>query len=336
MSRLSTNILSFRIAVGAEAGADIDTILRDADLPKSVMHGDPEFVDLAAERRVWRAMVAATGREDIGLLCGLRLPTQAMGVLGYVMANAPTLRVAVDKNCAYQRIMGDSMGMVAERGAKQTKLWLDQWTQWHDPLRYTVDCFMAAMVSWPASNVAGPVAPRQVGFHFARPDDIGTYERVFAPAEIRFGTEVSFQIYDNKVLDQPIIGANRALFQSFEEKVQRVVGQLESLDSWTDRVRKTIAEHLKGSSPTLEVVASTLAVSVRTLQLRLNDEGTSFSEILNETKFDLAKEFLISGDVRNEEIAYLLGYSEGSAFTRSFKKWTGSTPSQFRASRLMS
>lgn len=253
-----------------------------------------------------------------------------MGILGYAMANAPTLRVAIEKNCAYQRVMGDSMGMVAERGTKQTKLWLEQWTEWYEPLRYTVDCFMAAMVSWSSSNVAGPVRPRQVGFHYARPRDIGTHLSTFAPADVRFETKVSFQIYDNDVLDQPIIGANRVLFQSFEEMVQRVVGQLDGLDTWADRVRKTIAEHLKGSSPTLEAVASKLAVSVRTLQARLNDEGTSFSAILSEAKSDLAKEFLKSGEVRNAEIAYLLGYSEESAFVRSFKKWTGHTPTQFR------
>ncbi len=330
MSRLSSSILAFRVAIAAQEGGDVTSILRAAGAPPGAMEGNPPYVDLATERRAWNAMIEATGREDIGLVCGRRLPTQAMGILGYVMANAPTLRVAVEKSCTYQRVMGDSMGMVAERGTKQTKLWLDQWTEWHDPLRHTVDCFMAAIVSWSASNVAGPVAPRQVGFHYDQPSDTSAHENLFAPAVVKFGTDVSFQIFDNEILDQPIIGANRSLFRSFEEKVQRVVGQLDSLDTWADRVRQTIAEHLKGTSPTLEAVSSTLAVSVRTLQLRLCDEGTSFSQILTETKSDLAKEFLKSGDVRNEEIAYLLGYSEQSAFARSFKKWTGHTPTQFR------
>lgn len=159
MSRLSTNILSFRIAIAAELGADIDAILRRADLPASVMHGDPEFVDLPTERRVWQALVETTGREDIGLLCGLRFPTQAMGVLGYVMANAPSLGVALDKTCKYAHLMGDSMGWRYRRGPVQTRLWIEQWSEWHDALRYTVDCMMTSVQTWASANAPGRVFP---------------------------------------------------------------------------------------------------------------------------------------------------------------------------------
>ena len=332
MSRLSTNILSFRIAVGAQMGADIDAVLRAADVPKSVMHGEPEFVDLATERRVWRALVAATGREDIGLLCGLRFPTQAMGVLGYVMANAPDLWVALDKTCRYARLMGDSMGWRYNRGTDQTKIWIDQWSEWHDPLRYTVDCMMTSVHTWASANAPNPVFPREVGFHYSRPDDPSAHFEAFGPVDVSFGSDVSYLVFDNTQLDQPVIGANRDLFRTFEEGVERAVGRLDNWDTWAERTRKIVADQLKGAAPTIDVIATHLAVSVRTLQLRLSDEGTSFSEVLNATKSDLAKEFLKSGDVRNDEIAYLLGFSEESAFSRSFKRWTGATPSQFKAS----
>ena len=332
MSRLSTNILSFRIAIGAQVGADIDAVLRDADVPKSVMHGDPEFVDLATERRVWRALVAATGREDIGLLCGLRFPTQAMGVLGYVMANAPDLWIVLDKTCRYARLMGDSMGWTYDRGTSHTKVWIDQWSDWHDPLRYTVDCMMTSVHTWATANAPKPVFPTEVGFHYHRPESTSAHIEAFAPVDVKFGTDVSYLIFDNAQFDQPVIGANRDLFQAFEDRVERAVGRLDNWDTWTERTRKSVAGQLKGATPTIDVVATHLAVSVRTLQLRLSEEGTSFSKVLSDTKSDLAKEFLKSGDVRNDEIAYLLGFSEESAFARSFKRWTGNTPSQFKAS----
>lgn len=331
MPRVSTGILAFRVAIAAQEGGDVATILRAADVPPGVMESNPPYVDLETERRVWIAMVEVTGRDDIGLVCGLRFPTQAMGVLGYAMANAPTLRVAVEKCCDYQRIMGDSMGMVCERGPTKTKIWIEQWTEWHEPLRHTVDCFMAAIMSWSSANTPAPAKPRSVAFHYERPADPAPHERVFAPAPVSFGAATSHQIYDNEVLDQPVIGANRETFYAFEEKVRRLAVRVDAAATWSDRVRQRILATLKGSTPTLDSVASELAVSPRSLQQRLAEESTSFSEILNEARTDLAKEFLKEGDIRNEEIAYLLGYSEESVFSRSFKKWTGRTPTQYRA-----
>ena len=78
-------------------------------------------------------------------------------------------------------------------------------------------------------------------------------------------------------------------------------------------------------------MAAELAVSVRKLQQKLSDEDTSYSGVLTDARRDLAEEFLKAGEVGNDEIAYLLGYSEVSAFSRSFKRWTGQTPSEFRA-----
>ena len=332
MHRLSSSILAFRIAIAAEEGGEIGAILDAAGVPHDLMNGNPPYVDLAIERRVWRAIVEATGREDIGLVCGNRFPTQAMGMLGYVCANAPSLHIAFEKSCQYARIMGDSMGSLVERGPTETRVWIEQWTEWRDPLRYTVDCFMTAMVAWATANAPRPVRPKEVGFHYARPKDTTAHEKAFPTASVHFDTNVSYQIYDNACLDQPIIGANSALFRDFEERVQRVMTQIHNAAPWSERVRHCVVEGLKGSTPTLDAIASELAVSTRTLQLRLSVEGTSFSEILSTSRADLAKEFLKTTDVRNDEIAYLLGYSEESVFSRSFKKWTGRTPTEFRSS----
>ncbi len=188
------------------------------------------------------------------------------------------------------------------------------------------------MVSWATANAPRPVKPKEVGFHYARPSDTTAHERAFPTASVHFETDFSYQIYDNSCLDQPIIGANSELFRDFEDRVQRVMTHIRNSAPWSERVRRCVVESLKGATPTLDAVASELAVSTRTLQLRLNAEGTSFSEILSASRADLAKEFLKTTDVRNDEIAYLLGYSEESVFSRSFKKWTGRTPTEFRSS----
>ncbi|MGH1415613.1 MAG: AraC family transcriptional regulator ligand-binding domain-containing protein [Pelagimonas sp.] len=331
MARLSSNILAFRIAIAAQEGADIDGILNASGVPSGLMRGEPPYVDLQTERRVWNVIVEATGRDDIGLVCGQRFPTQANGMLGYVMANAPTIRVAVEKCCSYQRVLGDSMGMVCERGPTTTRISIAQWSPWHDTLRYTVDTFMAAILSWTSANAPAPVCPLRVGFRYERPDDVSPYEALFAPAPVAFGADDSYQIYENSALDQPVIGASQGVFAVFEDKVQRLLSDLERGDTWAFRVRQRILEALKGEAPSVERIAAELAVSVRKLQQRLSEESTSYSNLLTDARRDLAEEFLKAGEVGNDEIAYLLGYSEVSVFSRSFKKWTGQTPSEFRA-----
>ncbi|MCK8464172.1 AraC family transcriptional regulator [Aliiroseovarius sp. S1339] len=331
MARLSSNIVAFRIAIAAQEGADIDGILSASGAPPGLMRGEPPYVDLQTERNVWDAIVEATGRDDIGLVCGQRFPTQANGMLGYVMANAPTIRVAVEKCCTYQRVLGDSMGMVCERGPDTTRISIEQWSPWHDTLRYTVDTFMAAILSWTNANAPAPVCPLRVGFRYERPGDVSSYESIFAPAPVTFGADDSYQIYENSTLDQPVIGASQGVFAVFEDKVQRLLGDLELGDTWAFRVRQRILDALKGEAPSVERIASELAVSVRKLQQRLSDECTSYSNLLTDARRDLAEEYLKAGEVGNDEIAYLLGYSEVSVFSRSFKKWTGQTPSEFRA-----
>ena len=223
------------------------------------------------------------------------------------------------------------MGSVVDDGPTHSRVWIEQWTDWRDELRYTVDCFMTAILSWSSANAPAPVTPKEVGFHYDRPANIDAHQAAFPSAVLKFETDVSYQIYDNACLDQPVLGANSDLFREFEDKVRRVIARVGNSDTWTEKVRHRVVKGLKGSSPTLEEIASELAVSMRTLQLRLSEEGTSYSEILSFARADLAKEFLKHGDVRNDEIAYLLGYSEESVFSRSFKKWTGRTPTEFRA-----
>lgn len=334
MVQLQTDIIRYRIGVAAQEGASLADILNSAKAPPHLMEGQPPYVDETVERRVWQAIVFHTGREDIGLVCGNRFPTQVISMLGYVMANAPTIRVAIERCCAYQRIIGDSMGMAIEKGSKTSTIRLDQWSDWHDTLRYTVDMMMAAIPSWASANAPEPIRPLRVGFSYERPADTKPYEAMFSPAPVSFGTPESFQIYENAMLDQPVIGANAEMFKYFEDKSKNLLNDYEGRNTYSFKTKQRIVSALHGITPGIEGVASELAVSVRKLQAELTAEGTSFSTLLNEVRRDLAIQYLTENEVSKAEIAYLLGYSEVSVFSRSFKKWTGMTPSDYE-SRIM-
>jgi AraC-like DNA-binding protein len=101
-------------------------------------------------------------------------------------------------------------------------------------------------------------------------------------------------------------------------------------ESLSDRVRQILMQEVPGGNPSLEWVASRLALSPRTLQRRLRDEGTTHVALLDDLRRDLAIGYLKEKRVPIGEIAFLLGFSEPSAFHRAFRRWTGSTPGEVR------
>jgi len=102
----------------------------------------------------------------------------------------------------------------------------------------------------------------------------------------------------------------------------------------TDAVRRCLAGDLCNGQPTLQQIAPRLHMSPRTLHRRLDDEGTSFRHVLTEVRRELAARHLTERRLGVSEIAFLLGFSEPSAFHRAFKRWTGHAPLAFRESAL--
>jgi AraC-like DNA-binding protein len=104
-------------------------------------------------------------------------------------------------------------------------------------------------------------------------------------------------------------------------------------DSLTRQVRGLLTEALKAGDPRLETLSQRLGLSARTLQRRLREEGTSHQDLLDEVRSELSRRYLLEPELAICEVAYLLGFSEPSAFHRAFRRWTGVTPKAFRMSR---
>jgi len=130
---------------------------------------------------------------------------------------------------------------------------------------------------------------------------------------------------------RPFLMANDAMWAIFEPDLRRRLSEIEQGDTYADRVKAALLELLPAGNASKDAVAQCLAVSARTLQRRLQDEGTSFQAILNSTRESLARHYLTDGSLSTAEIAFLLGYDESTSFYRAFHSWTGQTPDQVRA-----
>lgn len=234
MSQIITDLLRYRISIATQEGIVPADILSLAGVDPQLMSSEQEYYDRADELKIWEAIVALTEREDIGLVCGQQFPTQVISVIGYVMVNSPTLGVAIQKVCDYQKLLGDSMGMRLELGENTATLHIDLWDEWFDALRYTVDMMISVASSWTANNTLGSVRALSVGFHYQRPQNTKPYLDLFAPAPVLFGCESSHLVFSADAMDTPILGANTAMFIAFEEKVKQVIADFEGQNTYID------------------------------------------------------------------------------------------------------
>jgi AraC-like DNA-binding protein len=127
-----------------------------------------------------------------------------------------------------------------------------------------------------------------------------------------------------------MLSADPSLLEVFEGDARRRLEQLESHGAVSGRVQAIVAARLKGEVPSLATVASELAMSERSVQRSLTEEFTSYREIVDAVRKDLALSHLSQPGRSATDVAFLLGFSEPSAFTRAFRRWTGSSPSQFK------
>ncbi|MEM8580352.1 MAG: helix-turn-helix domain-containing protein [Pseudomonadota bacterium] len=151
--------------------------------------------------------------------------------------------------------------------------------------------------------------------------DLFGVEPAFGPPTLRYS------VADMRI---PFISQNDALWAATEEDLQARSLIVSGDSPMTHRVRASILEALATAEPTIAHAAARLNTSKSTLQRRLRDERTTFQELLDATRNELALRYLKSSAFNNQQIAHLLGYRDTSAFQRAFRKWTGKTPQELR------
>ena len=133
---------------------------------------------------------------------------------------------------------------------------------------------------------------------------------------------------------RPFLTSNELLWSAFEPELRQRLADLEAPATTGARVRAALLEGLPSGLVSMEAIGRKLALSKRTLQRRVEAEGTSFQQILNETREALARHYLQKTELPAAEIAFLLGFDEPNSFYRAFRSWTGSTPDKVRQAPL--
>lgn len=329
---VSASLLSQMFLYLNSLDVDVDAFLRSLEVDPAVAKSPDEYIPVETYLLIEDEAARCTGDPYFGLHMGEFAEAGSWSILGYMMMNCKTLGEAFEKATRYSRIIGNQIQARAE--LFDNKIKVIAFTPPHAPpmARYCYESTISSSVRMMRSLTGVQINPLEVTFTAPAPDSTEEYERIFCCPVLFDRPENSYTL-DLSVIFTPILLPNPDLLRYFENYAKNVIAEMDRKDEYTRRVTEIILAHLDDENLSIDSVARELAVSVRTLQNRLEAEGVVFSELVKEIRQRLAKRYLRE-NYSVEQITYLLGFSEPSVFRKAFKKWAGVTPREYRQAAL--
>lgn len=282
-----------------------------------------------AMTRLWQRAVALSGNPAIGLNMAQVVRPASFHVVGYALMSSRNLRDGFTRLVRYQRIIGEGADLNFLPQPDGYALTLAIHGDRLPPARQSAEASLAYCLAFCRWMTSKPMRPREIRFQGPPPEDLVPYQQVFQ-APLKFNAEHYGLIFDRADLEAPLPSANEALAQLHDRFAGEYLARF-SGTRVTHQARQVLCRLLPQGEPRREVVAQALHLSQRTLQRRLQEEGTSYQQLLDDTRRELAEQYLAQVSLTLLEIAYLLGFADPSNFFRAFRRWFGETPGEYRA-----
>jgi AraC-like DNA-binding protein len=313
-------------------GLDVDILVEAAGLSVEAVRNPETRVDVERALALIRAAIEASGDENIGLRLSQLYEPGAFGVLDHLARSARTLREAVDVLCRYERIHQNGMETSLRLEAGSAIIDHRMLHPYPVPRQLSENTIANLLVI--GRKLTGlDLTPSEVRFAHPAPPDVTEHAKLFR-CPIRWRATSDALVLPAETLDAPLLMANAGLALVLDRYALELLEHLSVDGSFGDKVREGICVELPRGDASVEVVAAKLGMSARTLQRRLSEEGTSHQTLLEELRRSLSEQYLERPDLCTEDVGLMLGFSDGRAFRRAFKRWTGTAPSEFRARRL--
>lgn len=338
MSSDATSLSSWSRAIHKalrRRGHDADALLRQAGLAPERLRDPQARYPLSGTTRLWELAVEATGDEAFGLEVAGHVDQTTFHALGFSLLASATLDDALQRLLRYFRIVTDAGSMDFGRveygpQAGDYRFALQPLPGPVQPADQALDAFMAIVHRLCRGLYGAEFRARRVCL--ARPappaDCRPRYAQVFK-REVEFAAPETALYLDAAQLRAPLATANPELARHNEDILARMLAQVDR-SHILPRVRAHLLERLPQGEPGQQAVADALHMSLRNLQRRLADEGTTFRELLGTLRHELALRYIADPALSLNEISYLLGFADSSSFGRAFKRWTGRTPQDYR------
>jgi AraC-like DNA-binding protein len=319
-------------AIAAACG-DPDQVLSTVHLDRAVFAQTDGFMPAAVFAEILSEAARASEDDCFGLHFGERFDPKNIGPLVYVALNSPTIGAGIQNVERYLHVYDSSakwsFALEGDRGFIRFVLSVDV-----KDLRQSNEHGMAIILNTLRMMLGSQWAPLEVQFAHAAPERITEHHRIFR-APVVFGSDANALVIDKSLMEARVPAADGKLYPIVKRYLDRALKEIPREDDLLTAVRKAIAESMREGDPTLARVAKRMGLSPRTLERRLEERGARFKKLMDDTRRRFAINYLADREHTITQVAFLLGYSEVSALNRAFKRWTGSTPLEYRRSRSL-
>lgn len=324
---LRVAVLTKYLQVARQLGLNPQALLHRHGLTPAMLENPDQLIAADTAVALLEDSAQASGCSSFGLRMAEARQMADFGPVSLLLSHQRTLRDALRTTVQYRHLLNESLALFIEEVGKTVIVREEVVTDQPMPVRQATELALGALFRLCRALLGQRWSPLSVNFAYSAPQDLQPYSRFFG-CKLEFGSEFNGFVFASIDLDTPNPLADPLMASYAERFVESLPGV--SAHSLVLDVRQTIYLLLPMGRATIEQVSQARGVNVRTLQRRLDDEGVTFSDLINEVRRDLVRRYMENPRYSLGRIAELLGYSVPSSFTRWFTTQFGMAPALWR------
>jgi AraC-like DNA-binding protein len=320
------SILRHHIYKATDYGADFRELCKRMNLsPEQLADGEAHLQWVPGEDTdFWMHAIELTGEPCLGLRLGqIHDNYNAFGMLGMLIGSCETLGDAFEMACKFNDTLTGVFAYKLEVDSKQAMFSFNPLPAWEETnlesARQAVDMFASSFFR--IFHNAGTRKLYPVQFEFRYPARFQDEYKHALKSIVIFNQLSNRIVLNKKDLEIQLINYDRSLFTAFSDLLRKKQSQMVERQTLTARIRHLLLSSFNGQITHIDIVASGLCMTTRTLQRKLTEENTSYREIGNSLRKELAYDLINSNKSNKKQVAALLGYSDATAFNKALRQW---------------
>lgn len=327
---ISVNVVRSMLKFLDGKGVRTDELLRAHKIERSELDDLEGRLPLEVALRFYEDASLVADEPQLSLKVSLQVDPGTLGAVAYAIRCCATLGDALRRLKTIHPLIMDLGSVELVEEGNRARLMMQMPSPALPVYRHIVEGYLASWLRRARCLTDAAFDPRVVRFRHRQPASIALHQQIFR-APIEFAHTHDEMELDRAVLDLPIRTHDPVLGQVLDRYMEELLQRLPPVNDFVSAVRQFVLGSLKGGEPTLEATASHFRVSGRTLQRRLAENGLSLRQIVDESRRELALRYLSRPEYTISQVGFLLGFDAVTSFHRSFRRWTGLSPAQYRS-----
>lgn len=319
------------LAYAAQRDMSPEVLCRLANITMDDLYNSSEPLTDKQVTDVWTNAIHLSNDKLFGLHFGESLQLAALGIVGEIIKSSSTVGEAITIASSLTHLVTSAFKLeVIQGGETFTVKFIPVYDDWENslPAIQTLNLLMVFTIHELDGLMLKKIKPVSVKYMLPI-NDGAEYERVMRRRPV-FGAVENSITLDKSYWNERIITANYELQNTLLQKIGPAKAEVSKKQTLQSRISNYLLSNSYLGIVSLEDIASNFNVSARSLQRKLKEEGINFQQLADDARKTLAINYLKERTYPVKEISYMLGYNELSAFTRTFKRWTGITPANYQ------